>query len=525
MTAPRTSAIGDAGGEYDADGVLFERAIAGMHDDWIGFFQRTELWEEARAILGRIAKGFRLSCCGGDSFARARIEDIICPRAEDIFAFARYELAPRVVILGQDPYPNRAHAHGLAFSVPRSVSPLPPSLRNIIAALDAQGLICANGSDAGEIKLIGARGGTPHATPPITQRSARCGNLEAWCAQGVILLNSALTTIEGKPGAHVAEWASFTQKIVRALSTEFPGTIFFLFGASAHKLKSSIARASSSLEWCHPSPLCASNRDTANPNHFIHCNLFVLANNILAREGRGAIDWSAPFRVAAAAAPGPVTMLEAWRTALEKEQAAVPAIIRGTLIQRVLAIDDDLVCPDDRAVYAFTDGAARRNGRAGATASYAAIVIDCAIVYQITGMVPEAPSANKLTIAPTNNRAELMALRDLFALMATEEFARDVHHDTRVVVVYDSAYAAGCVREWCDRWRAKPPRIMKANMDIIADANAFYKRVVMSRGVDWEKVKSHRAEPVRDDDEMAWFMWYGNKTVDELARDMISRAI
>ena len=41
----------------------------------------------------------------------------------------------RVVIFGQDPYPTRGHANGLAFSVNRSVSPLPPSLRNIFAEL------------------------------------------------------------------------------------------------------------------------------------------------------------------------------------------------------------------------------------------------------------------------------------------------------------------------------------------------------------------------------------------------------
>ena len=37
----------------------------------------------------------------------------------------------KVVILGQDPYPTKGHAHGLCFSVEPDVRPLPKSLINI----------------------------------------------------------------------------------------------------------------------------------------------------------------------------------------------------------------------------------------------------------------------------------------------------------------------------------------------------------------------------------------------------------
>jgi uracil-DNA glycosylase len=40
-----------------------------------------------------------------------------------------------VVVVGQDPYHGPDQADGLAFSVPRHVSKLPPSLRNILRAL------------------------------------------------------------------------------------------------------------------------------------------------------------------------------------------------------------------------------------------------------------------------------------------------------------------------------------------------------------------------------------------------------
>jgi hypothetical protein len=55
--------------------------------------------------------------------------------------FAAFEFTPyddvRVVILGQDPYPNPGEAHGLAFSVPAGV-PKPRSLKNIHAVLESE---------------------------------------------------------------------------------------------------------------------------------------------------------------------------------------------------------------------------------------------------------------------------------------------------------------------------------------------------------------------------------------------------
>jgi uracil-DNA glycosylase len=41
----------------------------------------------------------------------------------------------KVVIIGQDPYPTKGHAHGLSFSVQPHVHPLPKSLHNIFKEL------------------------------------------------------------------------------------------------------------------------------------------------------------------------------------------------------------------------------------------------------------------------------------------------------------------------------------------------------------------------------------------------------
>jgi hypothetical protein len=61
----------------------------------------------------------------------------VLPARNDIFNAFRLPLDDvRVVILGQDPYPTKGHAMGLAFSVHESVQPLPGSLQNIFTELN-----------------------------------------------------------------------------------------------------------------------------------------------------------------------------------------------------------------------------------------------------------------------------------------------------------------------------------------------------------------------------------------------------
>ena len=59
------------------------------------------------------------------------------PETKNIFRALTIEPAKvKVIILGQDPYPNPKHAMGLAFSVNSDVTPLPSSLRNIFTELE-----------------------------------------------------------------------------------------------------------------------------------------------------------------------------------------------------------------------------------------------------------------------------------------------------------------------------------------------------------------------------------------------------
>jgi uracil-DNA glycosylase len=129
--------------------------------------------------------------------------------------FAAFQLTPfagvRVVILGQDPYPNPGQATGLAFSVPRDLRNLPTSLVNIHKAMRHDGLI-----------------------PP------EHGDLTAWAEQGVLLLNTALTVPQGGKPNHSARWRPFTKAVIRLLSEREHPVVFVLWGVEARTWKSHI---------------------------------------------------------------------------------------------------------------------------------------------------------------------------------------------------------------------------------------------------------------------------------------------
>lgn len=183
----------------------------------------------------------------------------IAPAPADVFrALALTPLdRVKVVILGQDPYPREGDAHGLAFSYVGAKS-LPPSLKTIFREL------C---DDLG-------------CPPPLR------GDLSGWAREGVLLLNAALTTLQGASGAHgKIGWSALTDQVVAAVSAERPDVAFLLWGADAQR-RAPLVDASKHLviESGHPSPL---NRARDFPG----TRPFSRANAWLASRGVEPVDW------------------------------------------------------------------------------------------------------------------------------------------------------------------------------------------------------------------------------------------
>lgn len=170
--------------------------------------------------------------------------------------------AVKVVILGQDPYHGAGQAHGLAFSVPDGVR-IPPSLANIARELSA---------DLG-----------------LPRRQS--GNLEPWARQGVLLLNSALSVEEARPGSHQGQgWEALTDAIVAAVAARPEPGVFMLWGAHAQAKAARVPALGAHgphlvLTAPHPSPLSAH-------RGFLGCRHFSQVNAFLVAHGQEPIDWA-----------------------------------------------------------------------------------------------------------------------------------------------------------------------------------------------------------------------------------------
>ena len=168
----------------------------------------------------------------------------------------------RVVILGQDPYHGPGQAHGLCFSVRPNVA-IPPSLVNIFKEIQ---------DDLG-------------IAPPDH------GCLQPWAEQGVLLLNSVLTVVQGQAGAHQGKgWETFTDKVIETINCEREGVVFLLWGSYAKKKGQHIDRTKHLvLDGPHPSPLSAY-------RGFFGCKHFSKANDWLQRQGKPTVNWALPSK-------------------------------------------------------------------------------------------------------------------------------------------------------------------------------------------------------------------------------------
>lgn len=181
--------------------------------------------------------------------------DTFLPKHEDVMKCLSFDpTQAKVLILGQDPYPNAIDAMGLAFSSARSDGKLPASLKNIYSELvDDLGI--------------------SHPTS---------GDLSPWCKQGVVLLNRTLTCSVGESNSHKdIGWRAFTDQVVSVLAQQ--GVVAILWGANAQEVENHFPK-SDCISSVHPSPLSAY-------RGFFGSKPFSRANEALLAKGLQPIDW------------------------------------------------------------------------------------------------------------------------------------------------------------------------------------------------------------------------------------------
>lgn len=172
----------------------------------------------------------------------------------------------KVAIIGQDPYPTRAHATGLAFSIPSSIQPedYPITLRTILTEYQ---------NDLGY---------------PMPSS----GDLSTWAERGVLLWNAIPSCRSGASLSHDwrgGEWDLLTKEIVTLLSER--GTTFALLGQIAKRHLPAINLTNNNvIITSHPSPRGNMNSKSA----FTGSRLFSTINDKLVNNGQEIIDWKLP---------------------------------------------------------------------------------------------------------------------------------------------------------------------------------------------------------------------------------------
>ena len=142
----------------------------------------------------------------------------LCPSIKKVFkAFKLCSYNEcKVIFIGQDPFPQKGVAQGILFGNSSNTpeDKLSPSLK--------------------VVKESVINFDIPHNLITFDP------TLESWAKQGILMLNSALTTEVGKVGIHTLKWRPFIGSFLKNMSEKNPGIIYVFFGSQAKSLNTYI---------------------------------------------------------------------------------------------------------------------------------------------------------------------------------------------------------------------------------------------------------------------------------------------
>jgi len=232
--------------------VFFENL--NIHPSWDAFLRDCEITN----LLCDIQKQI-----GGD----------FTPKPQYALRFAETDLTRiKIIILGQDPYPQANIATGRAFEVGGLTSwqnKFPQSsLKNIIRAVYLayhEKTLTFN-----DIRREITRGSFNILPPNLL--------FESWQAQGALLLNTTFTCKVNAAGSHIKIWEGFSNKLLAYISENTPGAIWFLWGRFAGAYE----RYSNGNRYLCNHPMLAGGRSDAD---FLNCGCFLETKSLINWKG------------------------------------------------------------------------------------------------------------------------------------------------------------------------------------------------------------------------------------------------
>jgi uracil-DNA glycosylase len=228
------------------------------HNSWDSFFNNPVVTGYLAIIEGQIRNSY--------------LQNKITPQPSDIFKVFQMDLNKcKVVILGEDPYPQKDIATGRAFEVNGITcwSQLnktgQSSLRNILKLLHKNKFKCLTVEDIkvvrNEFKSRRFRILKPHRL------------FVNWQRQGVLLLNAALTCQINKSSSHIKYWNDFTLKLIEFIDVNNRQVKWFLWGKKSQKFKKLISNLNNVHESNHPCLNGNSKESFYQKNNFSNVNI------------------------------------------------------------------------------------------------------------------------------------------------------------------------------------------------------------------------------------------------------------
>lgn len=214
-----------------------------IHSSWSNFFNQNII-EELNKIEGLI----------GDDYN---------PTPDKVIRFAHTNLDKvKVIILGQDPYPQKGIPSGRSFEVQNLNSWAEKfkqtSLRNILRNIYK--------SYTGELKnLIDIRTEIEKGKFKILPPNEI---FDYWESQGVLMLNTYLTCKIGEPGSHRKYWDKFSKELLKYIVDTNGNITWFLWGNEA---KANIDILKDQKMYTSNHPMMS---NPSNQSDFINCKCF-----------------------------------------------------------------------------------------------------------------------------------------------------------------------------------------------------------------------------------------------------------
>ena len=190
----------------------------------------------------------------------------VYPEQKDVFKAFRltpYEKV-KVVFLGLDPYIRKNQATGLSFGVDidKTDGKIPPSLKTIIKELESDlDTLCLDFDYS----------------------------LEGWAKQGVLMLNTSLTVVEGQTNSHLKMWQPFTLNVIDAINDMNDNVIFILLGKTAQSYEKYLNPESTKvIKAPHP----AAEAYAGGKAGFYGSKIFSKCNSMLYMLEKEEINWN-----------------------------------------------------------------------------------------------------------------------------------------------------------------------------------------------------------------------------------------